>query len=250
MGLGLRREPTTTSGPCDSLYEYDQTECSPHLWLVLSRLYWGRFWRAAARVRVRTEQDGVETHRRFAFPPQTRARMIASSWPEPESLWRKYPGRDAEVGLIEGEESNSLLIRHCTSGRSLCSTSLSLRLVLRLDGMRVDDCPNEPRKALLELHTTRGVVDFHAAALTTDQPRLSQLPKVVGECGLRDRLVADRQKRRAILRAFLRHDVRINCHPYRVGQGVENALYCDVPNRWMEQRPHGDKSSHSGKKVQ
>ena len=33
-------------------------------------------------------------------------------------------------------------------------------------------------------------------------------------------------------------DVRVNRHPYRVGQGVEDSLYRDVLNRWMEQRPH------------
>jgi hypothetical protein len=36
-----------------------------------------------------------------------------------------------EVGLIEGKESGSLLIRQCTSGRSLRSTFLSLRFVPR-----------------------------------------------------------------------------------------------------------------------
>jgi hypothetical protein len=82
-------------------------------------------------------------------------------------------GRDQGEGLIEGKESGSLLLRQYTSDRSLCSTFLSLRFVSRLDGMRVDDCPNEPGKALLELRATRGVMDFHAAALTPDQPRLS-----------------------------------------------------------------------------
>jgi len=53
-----------------------------------------------------------------------------------------YPMNDEEVGLIEGNESGSLLIRQCTSGRSLRSTLLSSRFVPRLDGMRVDDCPN------------------------------------------------------------------------------------------------------------
>ena len=53
-----------------------------------------------------------------------------------------YPMHDEEVRLIEEKESGSLLIRQCTSGRSLCSTFLSLRFVPRLDGMRVDDCPN------------------------------------------------------------------------------------------------------------
>jgi hypothetical protein len=53
-----------------------------------------------------------------------------------------YPMHDEEVGLIEGKESGSLLIRQCTSGRSLRSTFLSLCFVPRLDGMRVDDCPN------------------------------------------------------------------------------------------------------------
>ena len=101
------------------------------------------------------------------------------------------PMHNEEVGLIEGKESGSLLIRQYTSGRSLRSTFLSLRFVPRLDGMRVDDCPNESRKALLEFDATRGVVDFHTATLTTDQPRLSQFPKVLRECGLRDRLVAD-----------------------------------------------------------
>jgi hypothetical protein len=53
-----------------------------------------------------------------------------------------YPMHDEEVRLIEEKESGSLLIRQCTSGRSLRSTFLSLRFVPRLDGMRVDDCPN------------------------------------------------------------------------------------------------------------
>jgi hypothetical protein len=53
-----------------------------------------------------------------------------------------YPMHDEEVGLIEGKESGSLLIRQRTSGRSLRNTFLSLRFVPRLDGMRVDDCPN------------------------------------------------------------------------------------------------------------
>jgi len=47
-----------------------------------------------------------------------------------------------EVGLIEGKESGSLLIRQRTPGRSLRSTFLSLRFGSGLDGMRVDDCPN------------------------------------------------------------------------------------------------------------
>jgi hypothetical protein len=43
---------------------------------------------------------------------------------------------------IEGKELGSLLIRQCTSGRSLRSAFLSLRFVPRLGGMGVDDCPN------------------------------------------------------------------------------------------------------------
>jgi hypothetical protein len=53
-----------------------------------------------------------------------------------------YPMHDEEVGLIEGKKSGSLLICPYTSRRSLRSTFLSLRFVPRLDGMRVDDCPN------------------------------------------------------------------------------------------------------------
>jgi hypothetical protein len=52
------------------------------------------------------------------------------------------PGHDEEVGLIQGEEFGSLLLRPCTSSQSLCSAFLSLRGVLRLDGVRVDNCPN------------------------------------------------------------------------------------------------------------
>src|SRR5580693_2932854 len=116
--------------------------------------------------------------------------------------------------------------------------------------MCVDDCPNQSRKALLEFCATRGVVDFHAATLTTDQPRLSQFPKVLRECGLGDGLFADCQKRRTVLRALLRRDVGINRHPHRVRKSVENPFYRDVLNRWMKQRPHSDKSSDSGKTVQ
>jgi len=53
-----------------------------------------------------------------------------------------YPMHEQEVGLIEGKESSSLLICQRTSGRSLRSTFLSLRILPRLDGMRVDDCPD------------------------------------------------------------------------------------------------------------
>jgi hypothetical protein len=53
-----------------------------------------------------------------------------------------YPMHDEKVGLIEGKESGSLLIRQYTSGGSLRSTFFSLRFVPRLDGMRVDDGPN------------------------------------------------------------------------------------------------------------
>jgi hypothetical protein len=52
------------------------------------------------------------------------------------------PMHDEEVGLIEEKEPGSLLIPPRTSGRSLRSTFLFLRFVPRLDGMRVDDCPN------------------------------------------------------------------------------------------------------------
>jgi hypothetical protein len=53
-----------------------------------------------------------------------------------------YPMHDEKVGLIEGKESGSSLIRQYMSGSSLRSTFLSLRFVHRLDSMRVDDCPN------------------------------------------------------------------------------------------------------------
>jgi hypothetical protein len=53
-----------------------------------------------------------------------------------------YPLDNEEVGMIEEKESGSLLIRQRTPGRSLRSTFLTMRFVPRLDGMRVDDCPN------------------------------------------------------------------------------------------------------------
>jgi hypothetical protein len=53
-----------------------------------------------------------------------------------------FPMHNEEVGMIEEKESGSLLIRQRTPGRSLRSTFLTLRFVPRLDGMRVDDCPN------------------------------------------------------------------------------------------------------------
>ena len=53
-----------------------------------------------------------------------------------------YPMHNEKVGLIEGKKSGALLLRPRTPGRSLRSTFPSLRFVPRLDGMRVDDCPN------------------------------------------------------------------------------------------------------------
>jgi hypothetical protein len=41
-----------------------------------------------------------------------------------------YPLDNEEVGMIEGKESGSLLIRQRTSGHSLRSAFLSLRFVL------------------------------------------------------------------------------------------------------------------------
>jgi hypothetical protein len=68
--------------------------------------------------------------------------MIANGVSVLRSRAPVYPMHDEEVGLIEGKESGSLLIRQCTFDRSLCSMFLCLRFVLGLDGMRVDDCPN------------------------------------------------------------------------------------------------------------
>src|SRR5258708_27948333 len=56
-----------------------------------------------------------------------------------------YPMHDEEVGLIEGKEAGSLLIRQCTSGRFLRSTFLSLRFVPRLDRMRLHGFPHYSR---------------------------------------------------------------------------------------------------------
>jgi hypothetical protein len=68
--------------------------------------------------------------------------MISNGVSVPMSRAPLYPLHDDGVGLIEGKESGSLPIRQCTSGRSLRSTFLSLRFAPRLDGMRIDDCPN------------------------------------------------------------------------------------------------------------
>jgi hypothetical protein len=53
-----------------------------------------------------------------------------------------YPMHDEEVALIEEKKSGSSLFCPRAPNRSLRGTFLSLPFVPRLDGMRVDDCPN------------------------------------------------------------------------------------------------------------
>ncbi len=100
-----------------------------------------------------------------------------------------------------------LFIPRCPPGRSLCS------LVLQLNGMRIDNCQNQPGKTLLNLRAPRSVMHFNAPPFPTDQPGLSQRSEVLRERGLRNRLVADSQECRTVLRALLRHDVCVDGHP-------------------------------------
>jgi len=87
---------------------------------------------------------------RYRFDPKRADHFLQADFPilmipNGVSLLRSrapvYPMHSEEVGLIEGKESGPLLIRQRTPARSLRSTFLSL-FVPRLDGMRVDDCPN------------------------------------------------------------------------------------------------------------
>ena len=75
---------------------------------------------------------------------------------------------------------------------------------------------------------------LNAAALATDQSRFSEFPEVLRERGLRDRLLADRQKCRTILRTLLPHDVGIDRHTNWIGQSVKDSLDRDVLNGRVE----------------
>ena len=59
-------------------------------------------------------------------------------------------------------------------GRSLWSGYLRPRVICRLDGMRSDDRPYQPRKALLELRAARDVVHLHTVAFTANQASLAK----------------------------------------------------------------------------
>jgi len=127
-----------------------------------------------------------------------------------------------------------LLIPGQSSGRSLGSKFLCFSFMLGLDGMRADDRPNQPWEASLDLRATRGVVHLHAAPFAPDQPRLSQRPEVLRERGLRNCLVTNGQKHRAVMRVLLSHNIREDLRPHRVGQGMENPFYRDVFKRRMK----------------
>ena len=219
-------------------------------------------------VNVRHDLNGFRVKVESPAPPRQGCRCSPRSSPcfllaEGAIWWGRRPaggyhlrrtrndlkGRQRETASC-WRDAGLLLIFRCPSGRSLRCRFLCSIVALRLDGMRVNDCPNQPGEALVDLRATGGIVHLHAAALATDQTRLSQCPEVLRERGLRNRLVADCQKRRAVLRALLPHDIGIDGHPYGVGQSVENSFHRNVLNRWVEQRPHTNKSSHRGQKVQ
>jgi hypothetical protein len=134
--------------------------------------------------------------------------------------------------------SHDLLLRRCPSGRPLWGRHPGPRLIGRLDGMRGDNRPYQPRKALLQFSAARDVAHLHTAALAPNQASLAKDPEVLREGGLRDRLIAHRQEVRAVLGTVLRDDVSIDGHPYRVGQCVKDCLHRNVLDRWMEQGPH------------
>ena len=79
---------------------------------------------------------------------------------------------------------------------------------------------------------------FHAVAFAVNQAGLAQDLEVLRERGFRDGLVAHRQEVRAVLRTRLCRNVDEHRHPHRVGQGMQNPLYRNVFDRWMEQGPH------------
>ena len=91
---------------------------------------------------------------------------------------------------------------------------------------------------------------FHPAALAANQSSFSERTKMLRKRGLRNGPVAHGQKRGAILRAVLADDLGVDRHPYRIGEGVEDALDGDVLLRWMIKRSHNYKTSQSRGMVQ
>ena len=87
-------------------------------------------------------------------------------------------------------------------------------------------------------------------ALAANQAGLAEDLEVLRERGLWNRLIAHDQEVRTVLRAHLGRDVDEHRHPHRIGQGMQNSLYRNVLDGWMEQGSHVYKSRSHRQKVQ
>ncbi len=65
--------------------------------------------------------------------------------------------------------------------RSALGKPRSAKPICLLDVMRIDDRADQPRKALLNLGASRGVMHLDALTLAADQPCFPQRLEVLGE---------------------------------------------------------------------
>jgi hypothetical protein len=121
--------------------------------------------------------------------------------------------------------------------RSFCGASLYPSVLLCLDGMRVDDRPEQPREASLNLRATRCVEHLDASAFTSDQSGFAQKFEVLREGRFGNLPIAYRQKGGAVLVAAL-HNVGEDGRAHGIGERMENRPDRNLFSGGMDERPH------------
>ena len=137
-----------------------------------------------------------------------------------------------QVGQRSGYDS---LANRAPSGRFTLFSFADLSLTLQLDVVRPDDGGDQAGKTFLNLGATRRIVHLDTPAFTADQTGIAESLEVLGKSRSGDRLLAHI---RADARAAGPRDLGVDGHAHRIGEGVEDSLYCDVLNRRVKKRPH------------
>ena len=114
------------------------------------------------------------------------------------------------------------------------------RLCRSLNMVRIDNCHDQPREALLYFRTARGIVHLDATPFSADQTGLAQRAEVLRKSGSRNRLLADLQEIRTVLRTGGPGDVGKNGDPHRIGERVQDSFDRHVFERRMEEGFHPD----------
>ena len=111
-------------------------------------------------------------------------------------------------------------------------------ILLRLNAVRLENRGDQTRETLIDLLAAGRVVHLDAPALSPNQPRIAQRLEMLGKRGLGNRLLADIEKVRTVLRAGRTGNLREDGHPQWIRESMQDPLDSDVVDGGVKEGAH------------